>query len=329
MVPSGRTDEGDEVTRAFSLAVVCVLSLAFVSVARASVTVGQLFTPTMVNCAGITEVIQTGVASGNSYAVPSAGVITSWSFQENSTTVAGLKLKVARSPDGANFTFVGESTAGPQTPNTVNTYPARIPVQAGDEIGILENGGGGCDTFTGAAGDTYASLAADTPPGETAPLMPGDSLKIPVAATVEPDADHDGFGDETQDQCPTDASTQGPCPPPPDKTAPALSASAHSAKLSKRGTISLFVTSNENSTGTATGTISVPKLAKTVRFAMRSVTLAAGKRTKLTLKLSKKNAALVRKALAKRKKLTAKITLSVKDAAGNPTTKKLSLKLKR
>jgi len=38
---------------------------------------------------------------------------------------------------------------------------------------------------------------------------------------LEPDADHDGFGDETQDQCPTHASTQGPCPPPPALPLPA------------------------------------------------------------------------------------------------------------
>ena len=33
-------------------------------------------------------------------------------------------------------------------------------------------------------------------------------------ADIEADADKDGFGDETQDQCPTDATTQGPCPTP-------------------------------------------------------------------------------------------------------------------
>ena len=32
-----------------------------------------------------------------------------------------------------------------------------------------------------------------------------------VAATIEPDADSDGFGDETQDQCPSQATTQGAC----------------------------------------------------------------------------------------------------------------------
>ena len=49
------------------------------------------------------------------------------------------------------------------------------------------------------------------------------SCEILVQGTVETDADHDGYGDDTQDQCPTDASTHGPCPtttsttPPPHK----------------------------------------------------------------------------------------------------------------
>jgi hypothetical protein len=41
-----------------------------------------------------------------------------------------------------------------------------------------------------------------------------------VNADVEPDADRDGFGDETQDQCPTNASTQGSCPPAPAQVKP-------------------------------------------------------------------------------------------------------------
>ena len=33
-----------------------------------------------------------------------------------------------------------------------------------------------------------------------------------TSGTIEADADGDGFGDDTQDQCPAAASTQGPCP---------------------------------------------------------------------------------------------------------------------
>jgi hypothetical protein len=39
-----------------------------------------------------------------------------------------------------------------------------------------------------------------------------------VQADIELDADGDGFGDETQDQCPTQAATQGPC----DTSAPTV-----------------------------------------------------------------------------------------------------------
>ena len=36
-------------------------------------------------------------------------------------------------------------------------------------------------------------------------------LRLNVAADIEPDADHDGYGDETQDACATDPSRQGSC----------------------------------------------------------------------------------------------------------------------
>ena len=50
-----------------------------------------------------------------------------------------------------------------------------------------------------------------------APAPSGTSL-----ARLEADADRDGFGDETQDQCPTDASTQGACPVTPVTPAPSV-----------------------------------------------------------------------------------------------------------
>ena len=44
--------------------------------------------------------------------------------------------------------------------------------------------------------------------------MPGAAnAELVLNADIEADADKDGYGDETQDQCPTNAATQGPCPP--------------------------------------------------------------------------------------------------------------------
>ena len=48
----------------------------------------------------------------------------------------------------------------------------------------------------------------------------GSDQYVAMNVDVEPDADGDTFGDETQDLCPADASTQGACPPGPDVADP-------------------------------------------------------------------------------------------------------------
>jgi hypothetical protein len=202
--------------------------------ATAATTVGQLFTP-VDGCGGPITAIQTGAASGASYTIPSPGVITSWTFQEGSAIVPGLKLKVGRSAGGTSYTIIGESVAGPQTSFAPNTYPARISVKANDQIGIFSGAvvsSGGCASNTGDSGDTYVVVTSDVSPNTTASFLSGFGTKFPVSAVVEPDVDQDGFGDETQDKCPTEPGP-GPC------------FGLGKAKLNKRK-------------GTATLTVSVP-----------------------------------------------------------------------
>jgi hypothetical protein len=119
-----------------------------------------------------------------------------------------------------------------------------------------------------------------------------------------------------------------PPPPPPPHHSFALRSATKKAKLSSSGALSFTITAAESGTGTATGTISVPKSAKTIRFARRKVTLVAGKPVKVTLKLSKKNAKLVRKAL-RHKRLKAKVTLTATAPSGDSATQKLAIALKR
>jgi hypothetical protein len=64
-----------------------------------TVTVGQLFMPNATCVVGFTR-LQSGVASGRSYSVQKAGVITSWSFEDGSLIASGLKLKVGRRSGG-------------------------------------------------------------------------------------------------------------------------------------------------------------------------------------------------------------------------------------
>jgi hypothetical protein len=172
--------------------------------------VGQAPGPASSPCSADTF-LQTGVASGTSYTVQNAGVIVNWGFWTGSPVASDLKLKVGR-PSGAGATIVGEDPATGATPNADNTFGARIPVQAGDDIGIYTSGTGPCSIPAGTS-DTFAYVSGDLAPGSFSAFSSANSFKFPVDATVEPDADQDGFGDHTQDYCDTDPTTQGPCRP--------------------------------------------------------------------------------------------------------------------
>jgi hypothetical protein len=78
---------------------------------------------------------QLGVASGNSYVVPTAGVLTSWSINEGAAA-GPVGLKVFRPVGPGLFLVVGHDGPRPLTPNSLNTFPVVVPVQAGDLVGI-------------------------------------------------------------------------------------------------------------------------------------------------------------------------------------------------
>jgi hypothetical protein len=67
--------------------------------------------------------------------------------------------------------------------------------------------------------------------------------------TVEADADRDGYGDETQDRCPTNSSIQGACPVAVDVLAPETSIGKHPpTKTRKRKVKFAFSASEPNAT---------------------------------------------------------------------------------
>jgi hypothetical protein len=209
---------GGSVSR-FSLVSVVVLGAllaASASQAGAAVTIGETFTPTE-SFGGAGTFIQTG-SPGDSYVVPSDGVITSWSFQAPSDETPPMKLKMFRSAGGDDYTTVGESQLVLPAADVLNTFLTRIPVKAGDVPGHFYTGP---DTtvFRHAAGffaefnlGPLGNPDADAPPGTTLTYTPDPGDQIDLSAVLEPDEDHDGFGDETQDKC---LGTPGPfngCP---------------------------------------------------------------------------------------------------------------------
>jgi len=149
----------------------------------ATATVGQLFTPAN-NCVGPFTYLQTTSPSGGaSYVIPFDGVITSWAWHAGATPVTGLKLKVGHAVSGGQFVIDAEAPAGSQTPNAPTSYPASIPVQAGEIIGITQNGGSCGSPDVGYA---YTYFIGDVPPSSTpvTPTATTPDFAFPVQATV-------------------------------------------------------------------------------------------------------------------------------------------------
>jgi hypothetical protein len=147
---------------------------------------------------------------------PPGGVITGWSqtgsAEDGSAGSGRLQLwrQVGMSTD---FMLVGRSDLENFTAGIVNFFATRVPVSGGEILGL--RGENAASTYDGVAGDNVLELSGGDPaPGETrSPVGASDPVTlVNVSAVLEPDADQDGFGDETQDQCPTNAATQGPCP---------------------------------------------------------------------------------------------------------------------
>jgi hypothetical protein len=174
------------------------------------------------NCAGAnsavddTFAVQLAQTSANSMPItaPSAGVITSWS--SNSALPASVvdRLKVLRAASAPkSFTVVGESAYQHIAPGQ-NSFPVRIPVQAGDRLGLYGavDGGGIVYCGTGDAGDRLGYVEKDLSSETTAEFSELGSAVVAVSAVIEPDRDGDGYGDETQDGCPQSAANHGPCP---------------------------------------------------------------------------------------------------------------------
>lgn len=167
--------------------------------------------------------LQTQTAEGvNDYKVPSAGVITSWSSYKGSQPQQ-LKLKVGRLAAKNEYSVVGESALKNLTVAGTNVFPTRIAVAAGDVIGLY-SATANVGTVEGKAGfdfELFRQLTADIAPGAPDSLEgPLINRAINVAAYLEPDADADGYGDESQDKCPGSAGPVDGCVPAPPASAP-------------------------------------------------------------------------------------------------------------
>lgn len=184
-------------------AAVLALPLTVSPATAAGTLFGSTFIPANACTPGITY-IQSPSPMANDYTSPIAGVITKWRFESVSSPPT-LKFKVFRQVTGASYTVIGSSASVLPDPNQVNQYDIRVPVQQGDVIGLTVVTPGKC-----AQPGSLLFANGDAAVGSTQSYTAG-SGQLDVAAIVEVDADGDGYGDETQDACPSQATEQGAC----------------------------------------------------------------------------------------------------------------------
>ena len=184
---------------------------------------------------------------------PANGVVTKVRLRarvaEKPTPVTFLVANQAvSSPSSANASIaaVGPTvTLGPteaieeatgETP--IREFDVRMPIQKGQQLAIE---GTDVQATYNQGGDRFSFIYVPRLQlGQTEQPALETTGELLIQGTLEPDADGDGFGDETQDQCPTQRSAQGPC----DTAAPQVSGfRVHGGRilytLSEPGTVGL------------------------------------------------------------------------------------------
>jgi hypothetical protein len=164
---------------------------------------------------------------GRPVAIGEDGVIVRWRLRSASRGTAALRV-LRPSSGGA---FAGVRTGPPQRlairpragRDARYVFAARIPVERGDVLAV-DLGRGPAAVFHLRGGPGYAALSFEPALAASEPRAPTralDGAELLLNADIEPDADGDGFGDETQDNCPSipNDQTTNPCPstavPPP------------------------------------------------------------------------------------------------------------------
>ncbi len=254
---------------------------------------------------------------------PVSGVITSWR-QRNAVevppevaTTLGQRLQVLR-PTGAlnQFTVIAESATVPFSIGLTSGL-TRLPVQVGDHLGLS-------GTFVSllcvtenpesSVGFLEGGLAGV---GSTGVFEPNPGVELPAVAVIEPDADNDGYGDETQDLCPQSAAYQTPCP--------VVTINSSSFGSGKKSLV-LFVATSLPTTVSVSGIVGLGKGKKTrLRSAPKAVGPGGIVRFKLNFNRS------LRKRLRQmpaKKKLTLRTTASAVNVVGAASTDVRKVKLR-
>lgn len=233
------------------------LAVCLLLAASASASTGIGGTPgtpsSLVSCGNQVLFVPQGEATAPSYVIPASGVITSWSTMGHTGDTGSVGMKVVRPLNATDFRVTGTSDPRAVTPDMLNQFRARVPVDSGDRIALWtagSTGGWACAYTTGNALDTMRSGPSGPEPAVGGTYVTTGQLggyRINLSAQLEADADGDGYGDESQDACPAEPLAHDlPC----DRTAPETEITGIPEKVkTKRKTAKVSISFGSNEPG--------------------------------------------------------------------------------
>jgi hypothetical protein len=268
---------------------------------------------------------------GASTAAPFDGVVVRWRVLTRNTSDYGIR--VVSPTTGSSFNVLGSSATehvafGPSPViGGVTTFQTRLPIPAGGYVGLATASMSQPESVFPSPGSTLAKLhdgADGTVYNESGAIS---TQELTYDADIEPDADHDGFGDISQDSCPEAGSIQQPpcplkddMPPPPPPKLHAKTPKIASVKRDKTGRYEVKVKTQQAGTITAKLTGKLKPKGKTVKLG-KTATKRVAKAGAYVLTLKPPKAAHERKVKAK-----LVVTLSAPNFLPSQASKFLKLK---
>jgi hypothetical protein len=196
--------------------------------AQAAVTIGSDLSPNAGNqnpcapVAGMPCTIANLQLPGEQVTAPFDGVVVRWRVEAVSgDTGTPVRLRVVRDAGGSAFTAVGTSATRtiPMTGLETFSFATRLPIAAGEQVALDVEPPSTELLLVATAATVDGLLGRWQPELGSVPQPPTSSMgEATFNADVEPDTDGDGFGDESQDDCPGEAGSSNGCETTPPET---------------------------------------------------------------------------------------------------------------
>jgi hypothetical protein len=278
-----------------------------------------------VSCSFVQIGLADSHAASGGVQVPKGGVITSWRISTGPATPATVSVKARlRVIEAGGVPFAYEASPFEELPLSqpgLHVLPARLSIDesrqlVGIDVNVTGNGNG-----EAVAPFAYLASGAGSAwkwvPGLSEGVLPESSgegnLELLFNATIEPDRDHDGYGDKTQDRCPEDPKRQRHC----DRVPPRVKVTyARRQNFLHSGKVVVYVRSNEPGRVFAGGQIDIGKVVTWGIYSDRA-TAHRGQKRKLVLRVPADAREHAARSLAHGRPVTAGVTAYAIDDAGN------------